>query len=105
MLDQGIGAGRDTMLGLNCAEQFIVWSIRRIVTERGPDAQLLDECEAMFGEDSESGFRVLSLFLGLLGRAARRSFLIGAPGLMAVTWSEKAILALLAAAQSADADL
>jgi hypothetical protein len=104
MLDQGIGA-RESMLGLNCAEQFIVWSIRRIVTERGPDARLLDECESMFGEESEIGFRVLSVFLGLLGRAARRSFLIGTPELMAITWSEKAILALLAAAQFGDGEL
>jgi len=90
---------RFAMVGLTYGEHLIVWGLRRVVTESGPDGLLLDECCCAFSDDGDEALRMLCLFLCMLGRSARRPFEIGAPGALAVTRDENRILMLLAAAQ------
>ncbi len=99
MRDESKIAGRLDMIGLTYGEQLIVWGLRRIVTERGPDGLLLDECYGAFGGDGDEALRTLCLFLCLLGHSARQIFEIGSPGLLVMTRDESRILTLLAAAQ------
>ncbi len=103
-MDETSATGRVSMVGLNYGEHFIVWGLRRVVTEHGPDGLLLDECHAACGNDGDEAMRALCLFLCLLGRAARRPVQIGTPGTLAVTWDENRILTLLAAAQRCTED-
>ena len=98
-MDETPAIGRVSMIGLSYGEHLIVWGLRRVVTEHGPDGLLLDECHAAFSDDGDEALRALCLFLCLLGRAARRPIQIGTPGTLAVTWDESRILTLLAAAQ------
>lgn len=87
------------MIGLTYGEHLVVWGLRRIVTERGPDSLLLAECQCAFSDEGGEGFRILCLFLVLLGRAARKTFEIGSPGSLVMTRDERRIVTLLAAAQ------
>jgi hypothetical protein len=98
-VDETPAISRVSMVGLNYGEHFIIWGLRRVVTEHGPDGLLLDECYAACGNEGDEAMRALCLFLCLLGRAARRPVQIGTPGTLAVTWDESRILTLLAAAQ------
>lgn len=88
------------MIGLTYGEHLVVWGIRRIVTERGPDWLLFDECCCAFGEDEGGGaVKILCLFTCVLGRSARKILEVAAPGTLAMTCDERRILTLVAAAQ------
>jgi len=87
------------IVDLSYGEHLLIWTLRRVIVGRGDCALIRREYAAAFGEAADEALIAFHSFLVLLNRDSRRRFSIGHPGCADLTFDERHLLSVIAAAQ------
>jgi len=88
--------------GQLCAGHLLVWTWRKLVVGHDDCPVLTREYERFAGPQAEALLSAFAAFLLALGRASRRTLMVGQPYCAGLTADEERMLRLIAAAQSGD---
>ena len=88
--------------GQLCAAHLLVWTWRKLVVGHDDCPVLTREYERFAGPEAEGLLSAFTNFLLVLGKACRRTLVIGQPYCAGITADEERMLRLIAAAQCGD---
>lgn len=101
MTDEAVGR-RNELVELTRGGRLLVWTMRRMVIRRGLCALASRDFDREYGGDGGEVLGAFAVFVTMLGHSARRRISVGHPGCCGLTWDERQILSVLAAAQDDD---